>query len=121
MIVEDDIPLQLRSTHIVCIGAPSSGLLNATQTAWACSATSDEVFDVSVPHPCILSSKIYVADIGINDAWLLYGESLGLKPGPVVEFGLEWYTRVYALNQPDLLDGNEDTTEKVEGNDYDDK
>ena len=100
------------------MGVPRSGLLTAIRAAWAYSMT-DGIIGITIPHTAILSAKLTVVDVGINDAWVMYGESLGLSRDPVIDFGSHWYIRVYVEQLLAPSDYNNDGGE-ADDNDDDD-
>jgi hypothetical protein len=101
------------------MGAPRTGLLSAMRSAWLYSTVEDESASLAPVHPTILTAKVFVVDTGISDAWGSYGESLGLNPGPVVDFGYHWYIQL----RVDELSKHVDQTDEVDsdGNDDDDE
>jgi enhancer of mRNA-decapping protein 3 len=92
VIASDNSIIQIHSDAIICMGAASTGLLNAMRNAAVPLLASTESFArAKDPNEVALrNARIYVADIGINEIWKLYGEQLGLATGNGVDFGLQW-------------------------------
>ena len=79
-------PLEVRAKHVVCIGAPRTGLLRALhRTAALASQSTSTGLEAK-------NWQLWVVDIGVNKAWRNYGVSGGLEGG--VKFGGEWVVQV---------------------------
>jgi NAD(P)H-hydrate repair Nnr-like enzyme with NAD(P)H-hydrate epimerase domain len=104
-IADDGTRLQMRSRHIISMGAPRVGLLATLQRAW--NAVSEETSTsgtMSSHIRAVLAAKLWVVDIGINRVWKTYGEEYGLASGTGVKFGMEWFS----LLRIDDGDGDDD-------------
>jgi enhancer of mRNA-decapping protein 3 len=88
----DDEALEVKAKHVVCIGAPRTGLLRALQKAR---------MGAAVRPVNALSWQIWVVDIGVNKAWKQCGIPGGAEGG--VKFGPNWVVSV------GFFDGSEGT------------
>jgi enhancer of mRNA-decapping protein 3 len=91
-VTEKSSRIQLRSSNIVCMGAPRTGLLIALRNAWITYKADAASERQSSPQvEALLGGSIRVVDIGINEVWKEFGQQLGLATGSGVDFGLQWY------------------------------
>lgn len=79
----EDAALEVKAKHIVCVGAPRTGLLRALQKVW----TGVTGYPVNA-----LDWQIWAVDIGVNRAWKQCGIAGGPEGG--VKFGPDWVVAV---------------------------
>ena len=77
----EDEALEVKAKHVVCVGAPRTGLLRALQKA-----------RMGVVDANALGWQIWVVDIGVNSAWKQCGIPGGAEGG--VKFGPNWVVSV---------------------------
>lgn len=91
-ITEKKTRIQMRSSHIVCMGAPRTGLLIALRNAFNTLKTDTANRRQSlVQVESLLHGSVHVVDIGVNEVWKEYGQQLGLATGSGVDFEYKWY------------------------------
>jgi enhancer of mRNA-decapping protein 3 len=87
----DDENLEVKAKHVVCIGAPRTGLLRALQRVR---------MGVAGRPVNALSWQIWVVDIGVNKAWKQCGIPGGAEGG--VKFGPNWVVPVGFFDGSDV-------------------
>jgi enhancer of mRNA-decapping protein 3 len=83
--------LQVRTDHVVCIGAPRIGLLRALQKASATITSAP----TAATDP--LHWQLWVVDIGVNRAW----KQSGMTSSKGIKFGGEWVVPLKLVDGPE--------------------